>query len=197
MRKLKIPFLLEQVSGASPVMGINQIRLRGSMFGIRVDRLRIWEAHRTTLHLDEALRQPGEQLRVQTCLGPRRRYPRLSYHGLPERQVCCAGSIFSLQGCRPYHATLEECSYALGMGKPIMDYLRLRNAIPPPFSTYTIAETIGQIMQDQLECPYITYDEALKDMGSAREKLRNWFAETLDKLRLQRALRRQWGKRRQ
>ena len=61
--------------------------------------------------------------------------------------------------------------------------------MPPAYASYVIGITIGQIMHDQLECPFLTYDEAIVDIEAAEERLREWFAGMLVRLRLQRALR--------
>ena len=67
--------------------------------------------------------------------------------------------------------------------------------MPPAYASYVIGITVGQIMQDQLQCPFLTYDEAIVDIEAAKEKLRKWFTDMIIRLRLQRALRAVWMKR--
>jgi hypothetical protein len=85
---------IENVTGASAEMAPHTTLLRGSMFGLHVDRPRLWEAS-FDLHVDEALLEGGRKLRQGCCLGFRRRWRRLDPWGRPEMHDCCAGCTHS------------------------------------------------------------------------------------------------------
>ena len=65
---------IENVVGASSEMTGAKC-LRGSMFGLHVDRPRYWKTN-FELHLDQALLNGGRELRKGTCTGFRRRWRR-------------------------------------------------------------------------------------------------------------------------
>ena len=169
---LGIPYIIEQVMGARNYIEWTATVLRGCYFGLRCDRPRYLEPHRFGIHMDEFLRWHGERyIRRHACLGERRRYPRLSPFGVPEKGKCCDGTIWSCQGNAPYKTTLEACSHALGMGKPKMNYHALKDAVPPVYATMGIAQVLGQILAREWSCPYLTYDEYLRDPDAAEASL--------------------------
>ena len=176
LEPLGIPFIVEQVLGARQQIDASAAVFRGCYFGLRCDRPRFLEPHHFSVHMDEFLRWHGEHhIRQHSCLGERRRYPRLSPFGVPERAPCCQGTLWSCQGNAPFKTTLEACSHAMGMGKPKMDYYGLKNAVPPVYATIGIAQLLGQTLAEEWGCPYYTYDEYLRDPDAAERELAESF----------------------
>ena len=82
---------MENVLGAVHEMNEGSTVLRGSWFGLHVDRGRRFETN-FPVHVDAALLE-GEKLRARTCLGGRRRWLRLDPFGRPVRAACCCGNL--------------------------------------------------------------------------------------------------------
>ena len=110
---------MENVLGARRHMSAQSTELFGALFGLRVDRARLFETS-FDVHVDEWLRQPAERLRARCCLGARRRWRRLDVFGRPERAPCCAGNIFAVQGTSPWRCSADECADAMGVDRGAM-----------------------------------------------------------------------------
>ena len=106
--------VIENVVGAKSELGAGACLLRGAYFGEAVDRPRLFEAN-FHIHVDQALKVPGDRLRQRTCLGVRRRWRRLDGFGRHVTQTCCQGNIWAVQGDKPLRCTEEECSAAMGL----------------------------------------------------------------------------------
>ena len=68
------------------------VELRGSLFGLRVARPRLFESS-FHIHVDEYLQVPARALEDRCCLGARRRWSRYDEYGRV-RPACCCGNIF-------------------------------------------------------------------------------------------------------
>lgn len=178
LQTLGVPLIVENVTGAHKHMPAPTTLLRGCHFGLRTDRPRLFGSPNTALHLDLALKGPGEKnIREHACLGPRRRYSRLNRFGMPERRPCCAkGNIFSPMGGVPYKSTLDEEAAAMGYGKPWpgMTYAGLRESIPPAYSSYLVSITIARLLHEETQCPFISYDEACERPEESNAALASW-----------------------
>ena len=114
-------YAIENVVGAKTDLRAGACQLRGSMFGLHVDRPRLFETN-FELRVDEALATPGRALRCGCCMGFRRRVARLDPFGRPELRDCCAGNQWAPQGDKPFRCTLQECSAAMGVDVDHMNY---------------------------------------------------------------------------
>lgn len=175
LEELGLPWALENVMGNKRSMSSRATILRGSMFGLRVDRPRCFECS-FDLHVDEALRAGGQELRASCCLGQRRRWRRLDEFGRPEISYCCEGNIFAVQGDKPWRCSLAECSAAMGVDDDHMPYLELAQAIPPDYGELVFSQTCMHICASQFGAPLITYDEAVLHPTRSRETLAAWLA---------------------
>ena len=99
---------IENVIGSAKVMAPDVVTLRGAMFGLRVDRPRLFETN-FPLHLDRVLVEGGRKLRRRCCMGARRRWRRRAPFGRPEELYCCSGNIFAVQGRSPMGVP-HDCS---------------------------------------------------------------------------------------
>ena len=104
-------YAIENVVGAKTDLRAGACQLRGSMFGLHVDRPRLFETN-FDLRVDEALAEPGRSLRCGCCMGFRRRVARLDPFGRPELRDCCSGNLWAPQGDKPFRCTSQECALA-------------------------------------------------------------------------------------
>ena len=168
-------FAIENVVGAKADLRGDVALLRGAYFGERVDRPRMFETN-FKVHVDEALRVPGNQLRMRTCLGERRRWRRLDPFGRPEQQDCCRGNIWAVQGDKPLRCTQAECSVAMGLDVGHMDYAGLAQAIPPSYASYVFGQACMREVERKFGIPVITFDEMLANPAASRRKMHHWLA---------------------
>ena len=77
--------------GAASDMAEDAALLRGTHFGLHVDRGRKFETN-FPVHIDAALKK-GDALRERTCLGSNRRWLRIDPYGRAVREPCCGGNI--------------------------------------------------------------------------------------------------------
>ena len=164
---------LENVKGASKHMSANAVELRGSDFGLRVDRPRLYETG-FPLHVDRYLRESGERLRARCCLGSRRRWRRLDAFGRPEACACCAGNIFAVQGTHPWRSTAAECSRAMGVDVGTMEYERLAQAVPPVYAELVFGQMCMWRAHVRFGAPAISFDEMLERPAASRRELARW-----------------------
>ena len=109
--ELDLPFIIENVMGASSEMLSHAIVLRGQQFGLETSRPRFFEpGGGLELRVDEALAEGGRALAARSCLGARRRFSGLDSHGMPVRGACCSGNIYAVQGSEPWGCTSEQAA---------------------------------------------------------------------------------------
>ena len=172
LQELGLPWVMENVLGARKAMR-DPILLRGSMFGLHVDRPRLFESS-FGLHVDEALLEGSKGLRARCCLGRRQRWRRVDAFGRPEPHECCRGNIFAVQGDKPWRCTLEECAVAMGLESGHMSYVGMSQAIPPAYGRFVFAQTCMSICVNEFGAPRWTFDDMLRDRGRARREMHAW-----------------------
>ena len=179
LRESGLLYSLENVPGAVRHMSEDATMLRGAWFGLGVDRPRYFETN-FPLHVDEALRRPGEVLRAGTCLGRRRRFKRMDPFGRPVQTDCCAGNLHAssmlhaVQGERPLYSTAAECAAAMGIDEGHMPYAELAQAIPPDYASLVFAQMCMHQAAVEYGAPVITYDQLVARPAWARQQLGLW-----------------------
>ena len=166
-------YVIENVVGAKTDLRAGACQLRGSMFGLHVDRPRLFEAN-FELRVDEALASPGRSLRQGCCMGFRRRVARLDPFGRPELRDCCAGNQWAPQGDKPFRCTALECSRAMGVDDDHMSYEGLSQAIPPVYSRYIFGQACMREVERRFGLEAITYDQMLSDQARAERLMAHW-----------------------
>ena len=166
-------YAIENVVGAKTDLRAGACQLRGSMFGLHVDRPRLFETN-FELQVDEALAEPGRALRCGCCMGFRRRVARLDPFGRPELRDCCSGNLWAPQGDKPFRCTTQECSLAMGMDVDHMSYEGLAQAIPPVYSRYIFGQACMREVERRFGIEAITYDQMLADPARAERLMAHW-----------------------
>ena len=164
---------IENVMGAKTDLRAHACLLRGSFFGLHVDRPRLFEAN-FDLRIDEALRVPGLRLRQQTCLGIRRRWRRIDPFGRPSQIDCCGGNLWAVQGDKPLRCTVCECADAMGLDTDHMDYAGMSQAIPPAYGEYVFAQAAMREVEKKYGLEAITFDDFLARPERSRRLMRHW-----------------------
>ena len=164
---------MENVLGARRHMARGATELFGALFGLRVDRARLFETS-FPVHVDEWLRQPAERLRARCCLGARRRWRRLDAWGRPEQAPCCNGNIFAVQGTSPWRCSAAECADAMGVDRGAMAYDRLAQSLPPAYIELIFSQMCMQAAHERFGAPIVTFDEMLAHPAAARRELAPW-----------------------
>ena len=170
--QLGLPYAIENVVGAGPAMR-DPVELRGSMFGLRVDRPRLFESS-FGVHVDRALEEGGRRLRAGCCLGERRRWRRQDAFGRPEATYCCAGNTFAVQGDKPWRCSLVECAAAMGADADHMSYVSLAQSIPPAYGSLVFAQMCMHVCVKEFGAPRITYDDFEASPEEASASLGSW-----------------------
>ena len=147
--------------------------LRGSYFGLGVDRPRLFESN-FPLHIDSALKAGGDALRRRTCLGHRRRWRRIDPFGRPVLHDCCAGNLWAVQGDKPYRCTVDECADAMGVDHDHMSYEGMAQAIPPAYARLLFAQACMRDLEKEFGVPAISYDDMTADSDRCRRVLAFW-----------------------
>ena len=165
--------VIENVVGAHVDMRAHACILRGSFFGLHVDRPRLFEAN-FDLHVDRVLRDRGLTLRKGTCLGVRRRWRRLDPFGRPSLCDCCDGNLWAVQGDKPLRCTACECADAMGLDQDHMDYDGMAQAIPPAYGEYVFGQAAMREVERKYGLEAITFDEMLARPERSRRLMRHW-----------------------
>ena len=163
---------VENVPGGRSELGADAATLRGSFFGLRVDKPRLFKTN-FPVHVDRALREGGHALRNRTCLGLRRRWRRLDPFGRPEMRDCCEGNIFSVQGDKPLRCTLCECSEAMGVDTDHMDYAGLSQAIPPDYAQLIFGQACMAECKRRFGIKPVTFDDFEANPAVAARRMRH------------------------
>ena len=129
---------IENVEGAKSYMR-DAVEIDGPFFGLRVFRKRLFEAN-FKLHVDAAVRAPGDRLRAGCCLGARNRWRTFDEFGRPYLTPCCEGNMFIPIGESPWRCTAAECASAMGVDAGHMPYDRLAQAVPPAYSQWVFSQ---------------------------------------------------------
>ena len=164
---------IENVVGSAKVMDESSTTLRGSMFGLRVDRPRLFETN-FPLHVDRVLSEGGKKLRRRCCMGARRRWRCRDPFGRPEELYCCAGNIFAVQGDKPWRCTTAECARAMGVDVGHMSYVPLAQSVPPVYGQLVFAQMCMQECSRRLGIKPITYDEMTVSPVESEHSMRGW-----------------------
>ena len=124
LRGTGLPFVIENVEGARAELSAEAVKLYGQMFGLRVNRPRLFECGGDmSLHVDAALLE-GSALAARCCLGSRARYPRLDPFGRAVRQACCSGNVYAVQGSSPMGGSASDMAAAMGLDPAHFFFLR-------------------------------------------------------------------------
>ena len=172
LRALGKPWAMENVLGASAQMP-TAVLLRGAMFGLAVDRPRLFEAS-FPLHVDRVLLEGARRLRARSCLGARNRWRRVDTFGRPEEGACCAGNLFAVQGDKPWRCTREECAHAMGLDTDHMSYVGMSQATPPAYGSLVFAQSCMQVCVEEYGAPRWSYDDFEADPRGARRSMGAW-----------------------
>ena len=163
---------IESVAGARSAMRGRVTELRGSLFGLRVARPRLFECS-FELHVDQYLSVPAAALEARCCLGARRRWYRYDEFGRV-RPPCCGGNIFCPLGASPWRCTSAECADAMGIDEGHMSYERLAQSVPPSYASLRFSQMCMAIAHQRYGVPVITYDELRRRPHAARRELAMW-----------------------
>ena len=165
LQTLGRPYVIENVQGARHAL-LEPFELHGQLFGLRQDRLRLFETGGGfTLAAEEGLFASGRALRQGSCLGRRRRFPRNDPFGrrieTSGRAVCCEGNIWATQGSSPHYGTLVDHAASMGIDAGHMTYAELAQAVPPDYSSFIVGQAamhwlsvhygVESVSLDQLE----------------------------------------------
>ena len=162
---------IENVAGARKAMR-GAIELRGSLFGLKVARPRLFESS-FELVVDRAIAGPAARLAGRCCLGQRRRWRRRDSFGRPVGP-CCGGNIFSPLGEHPMRCSVEQCADAMGVDVGHMSYPRLAQSIPPDYNRLRYAQCCAAIAKDQFGAPFISFDEMRRRPAWAKREIARW-----------------------
>ena len=173
--ELGLPFVIENVLGASSELLSHAIVVRGQEYGLETERPRLLEAGGgLVLSHCAFLAEGGARLRARCCLGARARYDRLDRFGMRFRAPCCGGNIFAVMGDAPRRSTLEENARAMGLDVGHMPFGRMAKAIPPAYACAVVGQIVRHVLRTRFGVPALSYDEALLDMSRARRQLDHW-----------------------
>ena len=168
-----LPYAIECVLGAGPDMAEDSTTLCGAMFGLRVDRPRLFETS-FPMHLDGALKDGGATLRAGCCQGVRRRWRRRDPFGRPEELYCCAGNTFAVQGDKPWRCTIGECAAAMGIDEGQMSYTSLSQSIPPAYGQLVFSQMCMHECVRSYGLKAMTYDDMELRPNECRRQMRAW-----------------------
>ena len=171
IREIGVAYSIEQPLGSSRWMKEPTI-LRGSMFGLRVDRPRMFETS-FKMHVDECLMRGARELRPRTCIGALDRYKACDEYGRWQTRECCEGNILAVQGSGASRAKAARWADAMDLDLGDMTPDEVSQAIPPAYSQYVFGQMAMWEMSRQFGCPIVTYDEVLAD-PSKRHELMAW-----------------------
>ena len=163
---------IENVPGARKHMQ-RPVELRGSDFGLRVDRPRLFESN-FQIRVDDCVRRADDRLRARCCQGWRRRWRDLDAFGRPSGTSCCSGNTFALQGSFPWRCTLEECADAMGVDVGHMGYERLAQSIPPAYGELVFAQMCMARANSKFGVPSISFDDYLARPSESARILTRW-----------------------
>ena len=164
---------IENVMGARRHLSRDAAELRGSDFGLAVDRPRLIEAN-FEVRVDQCVRRGGEGLRQRCCLGARRRWRSFDSFGRPSRRPCCAGNLFAVQGEKPWRCTTEECARAMGVDDGHMSYDRLAQSVPPAYGQLVFAQMCMHRANRRFGVPIITFDQSRERPIESRREMARW-----------------------
>ena len=172
LRSLFDYWSIENVPGARRHMR-DPVELRGSDFGLRVDRPRLFEAN-FEIRVDRCVRRAGDALRARCCQGRRRRWRSQDSFGRPAAEECCCGNTFALQGTSPWRCTLAECADAMGVDVGHMSYERLAQAVPPAYGQLVFSQMCMAKASREFGVPAISFDEYMADPRKASRAMSQW-----------------------
>ena len=172
LEELGLPYIIENVRGASNELSPDSLNLRGQEFGLETERPRLFEAgNGLALSPCRFLARGGAELRTRSCLGGRARYTKLDHFGRRFAVPCCQGNLFPVMGSYPSRSSPEENARAMGIDEGHMPFERLAKAIPPAYSAYLMGFFVRHTLRQRYGVEALTYDEALEDMPKARRQM--------------------------
>ena len=163
---------IEGAPGAAGARDVRSAVLRGTHFGLHVDRGRRFEAS-FPIHMDAALEE-GDRLRARTCLGPRRRWLRIDPYGRAVHEPCCAGNVYDVQGVSPVRSSVAANAAAMGIDAGHMRWSSLARATPPAYSELLFGQAAMHEAQRRFGVPVITHDEMTARPSWARRVMSSW-----------------------
>ena len=172
MRALFDKWSIENVPGARSYMK-EPAELRGSDFGLRTDRPRLFESN-FHIGVDRSVRAAGDALRARCCQGERRRWRSRDTFGRPSGRECCAGNTFALQGTSPWRCTQEQCAEAMGLDVGHMSYERIAQSVPPAYGRLVYSQMCMARAGSRFGVPAISFDEMLADPAGAKRTMARW-----------------------
>ena len=172
------PFVIENVTGARRQM-MNPTELWGQLFGLHCERARLFETGGGfTFTVPAALSVEGRGLQQHSCLGRRRRFPRVDAYGRVEstlgRRVCCEGNIWATQGTSSHFGSVVEHAGSMGIDRGHMTYAELSQAVPPAYASLIVGEAVMHILRTRFGLPVISFDEMRADTGRAKSMMQFW-----------------------
>jgi len=148
--------------------------LWGQMFGLRVNRPRIFECGGGfCLHVDDVLRTGGGALQHRCCLGGRSRYGRLDRFDRPVRVPFCQGNVYAVHGAAPYGGSPDEMSRAMGVDPGYKPFARLAKALPPAYISYIFGQMAMRQVESEFGIEAITFDQYEASRYESRMRMRH------------------------
>ena len=170
-----LPYVIENVMGASKHMSDAALVVRGQEFGLAVERPRILESGGgLSLSASDFLSEGGCRLRGRCCLGGHARYDRLDYFGRRVRVPCCRGNTFAVMGGAPRRSTVEQCASAMGLDAGHMGFDRMAKAIPPAYASFAFGQMVRYVLRARYGLTVPSFDEARRDWPGARRQMQFW-----------------------
>ena len=175
LEELGLPYVIENVQGASSELRGDALVLRGQDFGLETERPRLFEAGGgLTLRHDPFLAEGGAALRARCCLGAKARYAKLDCFGRRLRVPCCQGNIYPVMGQSPSRSSLAENARAMAIDVGHMSFARMAKAIPPAYSAFIHGSIMRHVLWTKYGLRVPSWREAQADLPKARRDLAFW-----------------------
>ena len=175
LQELGLPFVIENVQGASRELSGEALCLRGQDFGLETERPRLFEAGGgLVLKHDAELAGRGAALRARCCLGAKARYAKLDCFGRRLPVPCCEGNIYPVMGKAPSRSSVADNARAMGLDVDHMPFARMAKAIPPSYASFIFGEITRHVLRSQYGLLAPSWGEAQKDLAGARREMALW-----------------------
>ena len=172
--ELGVPFVIENVRGASSELEGDLLILYGQDFGLHTERPRLFESGGgLSLRQSAFLATGGRALRRRSCLGARARYRRRDCFGRTWHVPCCEGNLYAIHGDSVRGGTAADHAAAMGVDAAHMPYDHLVKAVPPAYASFVVGQMVRLELRRRFGISALSYDEALSDLPEARRSLRH------------------------